>query len=93
MGTVLPSILCTTHVLFLCRARRISADQIWQNDEAQNHQAGRSVCLRASSIILCFIILPFRFSLRWVAGIPRCDLRVLCVSKGRAFHFGCGGTK
>ncbi len=34
----------TTNVLFLRRARRISADQIRQNDEAQNHPAGRSAC-------------------------------------------------
>ena len=64
----------TTRVLFLCRARRIAADPIRQNDEAQNHQAGRSVCLRASSIILYLIILPFRFSLRWVAGVPHREI-------------------
>ncbi len=61
----------TTHVSFLRRARRISAERIRQNDEAQNHQAGRSVCLRVISMIWCFIILPFRFWLRWVAGVPR----------------------
>ena len=72
----------TTHVSFLRRARRILAERNRQNDEAQNDQARRSVCLRDSSIILCFIILSFRFWLRWVAGVPRWVITVsFCLTR------------